>query len=116
MGPSLHIKTFFKVLSILAGSGIALALAMMAVDPENPALVLASLGGSSFYLFALTTSPASQPRALMGGHVIAALIGVAAYHFLGNAPWAPKTDTKITNKLRLRMTRCSTCVLCKFSI
>ena len=39
------------------------------------------------FLFALTESEAAQPRALFGGHLGGALIGILAFQFLGDALW-----------------------------
>jgi len=58
-----------------AAAGISLALSL-AGPPVSPFL-LASLGGSAVFLFGLTRAPAAQPRALIGGHVGGALIGIA---------------------------------------
>lgn len=66
-------------------AGISLALALVA-PPASPFL-LASLGGSSVFLFGLTRAPAAQPRALVGGHLGAALCGVACYQLFGDALW-----------------------------
>lgn len=54
--------------------------------PASP-LLLASLGGSAVFLFGLTKMPAAQPRALFGGHLGGALIGIICYQYLGDAPW-----------------------------
>jgi CBS-domain-containing membrane protein len=48
---------------------------------------LASLGGSCVFLFGLTRAPAAQPRALFGGHLGAAAIGIACGQALGSAHW-----------------------------
>ena len=48
---------------------------------------MASLGGSTVFLFGLTRAPATQPRALIGGHLGTALIGIACYRALGDALW-----------------------------
>ena len=50
-------------------------------------LLLASLGGSTVFLFGLTRAPAAQPRALLGGHLGAAAIGVVCWQCLGDALW-----------------------------
>jgi CBS-domain-containing membrane protein len=68
-----------------AAAGIALALAL-AAPPISPFL-LASLGGSAVFLFGLTRAPAAQPRALFGGHLGGALIGIACYQLFGDALW-----------------------------
>ena len=57
------------------------------VDSPASPLFLASLGGSAVFLFGLTRAPAAQPRALFGGHIGGALIGVLCSQFFGDAPW-----------------------------
>jgi CBS-domain-containing membrane protein len=49
--------------------------------------LLASLGGSTVFLFGLTRAPAAQPRALFGGHLGGALIGIVCYQCFGEALW-----------------------------
>lgn len=65
-----------------AAAGIAAALAM--VGPPHQTFVLASLGGSSVFLFGLTRAAAAQPRALIGGHLGGAAIGIACAQWLGS--------------------------------
>jgi CBS-domain-containing membrane protein len=50
-------------------------------------LLLASLGGSTIFLFALTDAEAVQPRALFAGHLGGALIGILCFQFFGDALW-----------------------------
>ena len=69
------------------GAAAGLALALYLVKPPAAPLLLASLGGSSVFLFGLTSAPAAQPRALFGGHLGGALIGIGCFHFLGDALW-----------------------------
>ena len=68
-----------------ASAGIAIALYLVA-DGGSPFL-LASLGGSTVFLFALTDTEAAQPRALFGGHLGGALIGITAFQLFGDALW-----------------------------
>ena len=75
-------KTYLLRLAwIMLGSAIAISLALYLTSSP---LLLASLGGSTLFLFGLTTTPAAQPRALFGGHILSSLIGVVAYHFFGD--------------------------------
>ena len=70
-----------------AGSAFGLGLVLWLIDPPTSPLFLASLGGSAVFLFGLTRAPAAQPRALLGGHLGGALIGVLCFQFLGDATW-----------------------------
>jgi CBS-domain-containing membrane protein len=51
-------------------------------------LVLASMGASAFLLFVVPHSPLAQPWPVIGGHVIAAFIGVACASWISSAPLA----------------------------
>ncbi|MEI7531205.1 MAG: HPP family protein [Betaproteobacteria bacterium] len=75
-----------RLIWVLLGSAVAITLALFATQVSSP-LILASLGGTTLFLFGLTTAPAAQPRAVFGGHIISSVIGVIAYHSLGDAPW-----------------------------
>ena len=68
-----------------AATGIGFALWFVR-GPSSPFL-LASLGGSGVFLFGLTRAPATQPRALFGGHLGSPLIGIVCFQFFGDALW-----------------------------
>jgi CBS-domain-containing membrane protein len=70
-----------------AGGLIAIAIALWFVADGRSPLLLASLGSSTVILFALTGSEAAQPRALFGGHLGGALIGILAFRFFGDGLW-----------------------------
>jgi CBS-domain-containing membrane protein len=77
----------FRLASSAVGAALGLTLVLQFVDPPTAPLFLASLGGSAVFLFGLTRAPAAQPRALFGGHIGGALIGVLSYQLLGDALW-----------------------------
>jgi CBS-domain-containing membrane protein len=49
-------------------------------------LVIASFGASAVLIFGAIKSPLAQPRNLVGGHVVSALVGVTVFKLL--SPWA----------------------------
>lgn len=67
----------------LFGAAFGIGAALALVGPPHRPFVLASLGGSSVFLFGLTRAPAAQPRALIGGHLGGAAIGIACAQWLG---------------------------------
>ena len=77
---------FLRLLWVLLGSSVAISLALWTTNNNSP-LMLASLGGTTLFLFALTTAPAAQPRAVFGAHLISSLIGIVAYQLFGDALW-----------------------------
>jgi CBS-domain-containing membrane protein len=72
----------------LLGAGLGIGLALACVGPGHAPFLLASLGGTAVFLFGLTRAPAAQPRALFGGHLGTACIGIACYQLFGDAPMA----------------------------
>jgi CBS-domain-containing membrane protein len=62
-------------------------LALLLAGPGMSPFLLGSLGASTVILFVLTESPAAQPRALLCGHLSAAVIGIACQQLLGDALW-----------------------------
>lgn len=59
---------------------------------DNLLLLVGSFGASAVLLFGAPAAPLSQPRNLVGGHVISALVGVTTYLLLGwNIPLAAAT-------------------------
>lgn len=76
----------------IAASGLGATLAMMAIAgisavAEAP-LLIPPFGASCVLAFALPESPLAQPRNLIGGHVLSALVGLAVFHAVGAEPWA----------------------------
>ena len=84
-----------RLLWVLLGSTIAIGLALLATKVSSP-LLLASLGGTTLFLFGLSTTPAAQPRAVFGGHLISSLIGIVAFQFFGDALWVSVFAVVIT--------------------
>jgi len=83
----MHFQTGVRLLWCLIGAVIAMGLALAVAGPIKAPFLLASLGGSTVFLFGLTRAPAAQPRALFGGHLGAAVAGIACYQIFGDALW-----------------------------
>src|SRR5512143_3579818 len=69
------------------GATAAISGALLLVADERSPFLLASLGGSTVFLFALSETEAAQPRALFGGHIGGALIGILGFQMFGDALW-----------------------------
>ncbi len=50
-------------------------------------LMLGSLGASAVLVYGAVRSPLAQPRNLMGGHILSAIVGVACWKLLHPYPW-----------------------------
>lgn len=50
-------------------------------------MIIGSFGASAVLIYGAIRSPLAQPRNLIGGHVISAIIGVTMYQFLNGHMW-----------------------------
>jgi len=57
------------------------------VEETDLVMIIGSFGASAVLAYGAIRSPLAQPRNLVGGHLVSALIGVAAYQVLGTWPW-----------------------------
>ena len=75
---------------LLAGLGGALAISLLAALTRwsGTPLVLGSFGASCVFIFGLPEAPFSQPRNVIGGHLISSATGLAVYSLFGSQPWA----------------------------
>lgn len=73
------------------GSVIGIAacgwLSTLYFEPRDATLLIGSFGASAVLVYAAIKSPLAQPRNLIGGHVISALVGVAVYQSMGYVVW-----------------------------
>ena len=56
-------------------------------EPRDLTLVIGSLGASAILVYGAVKSPFSQPRNLIGGHIVSGLVGVACYQLFGGVLW-----------------------------
>ena len=74
---------------LLACLGAALCLALtflvcarLSLSQADLPIIVAPLGASAVLVFAVPASPLAQPWSVIGGNVVSALVGVAAYHLI----------------------------------
>jgi CBS-domain-containing membrane protein len=79
----------------MAWSGIGSFLGIAAVayinyhllDDTDQVMIIGSFGASAVLIYGAVRSPLAQPRNLIGGHVISAIIGVSVYKLLPDQLW-----------------------------
>jgi CBS-domain-containing membrane protein len=71
----------------LLGIAVVAALHFRILAPLGLSLIIGSFGASAVLVYGAIRSPLAQPRNLIGGHVLSAVIGVAAFRWLGWQPW-----------------------------
>ena len=57
------------------------------VDRTDLVMIIGSFGASAVLIYGAIRSPLAQPRNLIGGHVISAVIGVTTYKLLPSHLW-----------------------------
>lgn len=70
-----------------AGIMICGCLSAKYFEPRDMTLLIGSFGATAVLLYAAITSPLAQPRNLVGGHIISALVAVACQQLLGDVSW-----------------------------
>jgi CBS-domain-containing membrane protein len=68
-------------------------------------LITGSLGASALLIYGAIKSPFAQPRNLMGGHLLSALIGVASYQLLQPHIWLAAAVAVATSIAAMHATR-----------
>ena len=88
-GGAIPPKSPFSV-TLKSGVGGFLAIAFVGwlAQVTNQPMILGSLGASCVMLFGFPDLPFSQPRNVLGGHLITAAIGLACLYIFGPNYWA----------------------------
>jgi len=68
-------------------------------------LLIGSFGASAVLVYGAVRSPLGQPRNLVGGHVVSALVGVIAWKLLGDVPWLASAFAVATSIAVMHVTR-----------
>ncbi|WP_043487237.1 HPP family protein [Holophaga foetida] len=76
----------FALWGLLSGTLAILAIQAVAGWWGQP-LLIGSFGASAVMLFGAPDSPLAQPRNLIGGHLLSALVAIGLVATLGSHPW-----------------------------
>ncbi|KAA6187950.1 HPP family protein [Thiohalocapsa marina] len=91
------------------GSFIGIALVAWLNSHWFPAtdatLLIGSLGASAVLLYGAPRSPLAQPRNLVGGHIISAVVGVTVWLLFGAVPWLAAALAVATAIAAMHLTR-----------
>jgi len=80
-------EIFWSCLGALVGIGLCAWLSSRFFEPRDLTLIIGSFGASAVLVYGAVKSPFAQPRNLIGGHLISAFVGVAAWLLLGSTIW-----------------------------
>ena len=76
-------QIFIGLIGGIVGIGAIAYLTQLAGVP----LLMAPFGATCVLLFAAPGAPLAQPRNVIGGHLIATLVGLAVMNIAGSGPW-----------------------------
>jgi len=75
-----------QILTGLLGGTLGIGAVAWLTQLAGVPLLMAPFGATCVLLFAAPTAPLAQPRNVIGGHLIAALVGIVLLQLLGNGP------------------------------
>ncbi|MGV3764712.1 MAG: HPP family protein [Chitinophagaceae bacterium] len=78
---------FWSFIGSFFGIGLIAFLQSKVLLSQDNVLLIGSFGASSVLVYGAIQSPLSQPRNLIGGHVISALVGVSIQQILPDLLW-----------------------------
>lgn len=78
---------FWSFLGAFFGIGIIAFIQSHSVSATENIFLIGSFGASSVLIYGAIQSPLAQPRNLVGGHVISALVGVTVYKIVPDIIW-----------------------------
>ncbi len=91
-GAKLHrfvgfVEVFWSCIGSALGIGLCAYLSSFWFEGLDMTLIIGSFGASAVLVYAAMHSPLAQPRNLMGGHILSALVGVFCYKTFGGVPY-----------------------------
>lgn len=90
--------------AFLGISGVALV-SHLFFEGRDMSLMLGSFGASAVLAYGAVRSPLAQPRNLVGGHVVSALVGVLCWKFLNQNLWLAESVAVATAIAAMHATR-----------
>jgi len=80
-------EQFWSFLGSFVGIGILAYIQSIHFKGNDAVYLIGSFGASSVLVYGIIQSPFSQPRNLVGGHLISALIGVTVHKLIPDIIW-----------------------------
>lgn len=68
-------------------------------------MIIGSFGASAVLIYGAVRSPLAQPRNLIGGHILSAIVGVTAFQLLGGQPWLAASLAVATSIALMHLTK-----------
>lgn len=100
-----HLEVFLSWLGAFIGIAAVAWVHQWFFADTDLILTIGSIGSSAVLVFGAVRSPLAQPRNLIGGHIVSALVGVASWQWLGGEPWLAQSFAVATAIALMHLTR-----------
>lgn len=74
------------------------------LSDSDLSLIIGSFGASAVLIYGAINSPLSQPRNLIGGHILSAIVGVISFKLFGENVWLASALAVSTSILVMQLT------------
>jgi CBS-domain-containing membrane protein len=98
-------EIFWSWVGGFAGITLVVWIEHMFLSGTDLILISGPVGASAVLVFGAVRSPLAQPRNLLGGHFVSALIGVACFKLLHGLPWLAEAGAVATAIAVMHATR-----------
>jgi CBS domain-containing membrane protein len=96
---------FWTFLGSFVGIGLLGFIQSKYLSTSDNVLLIGSFGASSVLIYGVINSPLAQPRNLIGGHVLCALIGVTVHKIIPNEMWLSSALAVSVSIVVMQMTK-----------
>ncbi|MDP2647510.1 MAG: HPP family protein [Desulfobacterales bacterium] len=80
-------EIFWSWIGAFSGITLVAVIHYHLINATDLVMIIGSFGASAVLIYGAVRSPLAQPGNLLGGHILSAIIGVAAYRILGHHLW-----------------------------
>ena len=80
-------EKFWSFLGSFLGIGLIAFIQSVYLSENDNLFLIGSFGASSVLIYGVIQSPLAQPRNLIGGHIVSAIIGVTVFQLLPDIIW-----------------------------
>lgn len=98
-------EIFWSWVGAFFGIGAVAVINQYWLSGSDLTLVIGSFGASAVLAYGAPRSPLAQPRNLVGGHVVSAIVGVIAWKLLHPFPWVAEAAAVATAIALMHLTR-----------
>lgn len=98
-------EIFWSWVGAFLGIGACGVLTQFVLSGYDLTLMIGSFGASAVLAYGAVRSPLAQPRNLVGGHVVSAIVGVTVWKLMHQTPWAAEAVAVATAIAVMHATR-----------